>query len=348
VRLVHRPHFVALIAAVAALAATATPASAQTSQPTGPWDGSNPFNCVNQDVGATTDFPYPNADPFCVEFDKTSQNVTDFGIADFASEEPARTAAASPKCFYYQHDHWTGSVVQGQEPEIWHWDGEYYFDKAKGTGGVSIHNFRIGGQPADMRPYVPDAYKPYFNADGGGVTVVNDQGPDPSCIAKVDTPRERRRVYRSGGHSYRPCIPPGGRIGRDHVGFADLDARRKALHKRLGDPRTAKPNIDRWCMVGAASLSVAYSQERRAELIRTTARGQTVDGVGPGSRAAAAKRSLHLEHRFSIGRTNVLAASRRRGARLFAGIAGGKVRWLALAAKGLDDSRARADLGGAG
>jgi hypothetical protein len=344
VRLVHHRGLVTLIAAVAALAATATPASAQTSQPTGPWDGSNPFNCVNQDVGTGTDFPYPNADPFCVEFDKTSQNVTDFGIADFASEEPARTAAATPKCFYYQHDHWTGSVVQGQQPEVWHWDGEYYFDKAKGTGGVSIHNFRIGGQPADPRPYVPDAYKPYFNADGGGVKVINDQGPDPNCAAKVDTPKERRRVYRSGGHSYRPCIPPGGRIGRAHVGLADLGARRRALHKRLGKPRTAKPGIDRWCVLGAANLSVAYSHAGRVELIRSTVHGQTVNGIGPGSHAGKAKGALRLEHRFSIGRTNVLAASRRRGSRLFAGVGGGKVRWLALASPGLRDSRARADL----
>src|SRR3954467_1809353 len=111
--MVRRRGLAALLAAVAAALAAATPASAQ-SNPTGPWDGSNPFNCVNQDVGTGTDFPYPNADPFCVEFDKTSQNVTDFGIADFVSKEPARTEAASPKCFYYQHDHWTGSVVQGQ------------------------------------------------------------------------------------------------------------------------------------------------------------------------------------------------------------------------------------------
>ena len=45
-------------------------------------------------------------------------------------------AAAVPKCFYYQHDHWTGSVVQGQPPELWHWDGRYFFDKAKAVGGV--------------------------------------------------------------------------------------------------------------------------------------------------------------------------------------------------------------------
>src|SRR5947208_14085825 len=74
-RLVPPLRFVVLAAVAAGLAA-AVPATAQTGQPTGPWNGDNPFNCVNQDVGTGTDFPFPNADPFCVEFDKTSQNVT--------------------------------------------------------------------------------------------------------------------------------------------------------------------------------------------------------------------------------------------------------------------------------
>src|SRR6478736_5029419 len=83
-----------LTAAFAALslALAATPASAQ--EPSAPYDGSNPFNCEIQDVGTGTDFPHPEADPFCVEFDKTNQNVTDFGLVDFLSQEPDRTAQA--------------------------------------------------------------------------------------------------------------------------------------------------------------------------------------------------------------------------------------------------------------
>ncbi len=338
---------VALAAAAAALAA-AGPASAQTpptTTPTGPWDGSNPFKCVNQDVGTGTDFPYPNADPFCVEFDKTSQNITDFGIVDFLSKEPARTAAAATKCFYFQQDHWTGSIVQDEQPELWHWDGRYYFDRAKGTGGVSIHNFRIGGQPADMRPFVPDAYKPYFYGNGGGgVKVVFESDPDPICGARVDTPNERRAIYRGGANTYPSCIVPGGQIGGRHVGRAELGTRRKALRKHLGRPRSHKRGIDRWCVVGAANLRVAYSTMRRAELIRTTAPGQTVHGVGPGSKRAKAKSTLRLTHVFNVGRTSVQGAGARHGCRLLAGIRGGRVRWLALASGTLRDGRARADL----
>src|SRR2546421_6298070 len=87
--------------------------------PTMQYDGHMPFNCELQDVGLGTDFPHPEADPFCVEFDKTQQNVTDLGLIDFASREPARVAAAAPKCFYFQRDHWTGSIVQGTKPETY-------------------------------------------------------------------------------------------------------------------------------------------------------------------------------------------------------------------------------------
>ncbi len=163
----------------------AAPAAAQ--QPAGPyapWDGSNPFKCAIQDVGTGTDFPDPGADPFCVEFDKTQQNVTGLGIVDFLSNEPARTAAAVNKCFYFQSDHWTGSIVQGAAPELWHWDGQYFFDKATGAGGVNIQNLRFLGQPASFPPgTLPAQFAPYFDQGGGGAYVAGDVPVDPGCAA---------------------------------------------------------------------------------------------------------------------------------------------------------------------
>ena len=114
--------------------AIGTSAAAQEDGLIGPYDGTIPFNCELQNVGTGTAFPHPAADPFCVEFDKTNQNVTDFGIVDFALQEPTRVAAAVTKCFYFQRDHWTGSIVQGSAPELWHWDGDYWFDIAAGRG----------------------------------------------------------------------------------------------------------------------------------------------------------------------------------------------------------------------
>jgi hypothetical protein len=150
-------------------------------------------------VGTGTNFPDPGADPFCVEFNKRQQNVTDLGVVDFLLNEPARVAAASTKCFYYQVDHWTGSVVQGQPPELWHWDGRYFFDKARAVGGVFVDNLRIAGHTADPRllPGFPPAYRPFFGPGRGGVRLVNIGAAEPSCAAKVDTPAEARRVYRT-------------------------------------------------------------------------------------------------------------------------------------------------------
>jgi hypothetical protein len=151
-----------------------------------------------QRVGTGTSFPDPGADPFCVEFDKRSQNVTDLGVVDFLLNEPARVAAASTKCFYHQTDHWTGSVEQGQPPELWHWDGRYFFDKAKAVGGVSLTNLRLGGVTVDPRllPGFPMQLWPYFGPGRGGARLVNLGVAEPTCAAKVDTPAEARRVYR--------------------------------------------------------------------------------------------------------------------------------------------------------
>jgi hypothetical protein len=132
-----------------------------TAAPIAPYDGTNPFRCRIQKVGTGTEVPHPNADPFCVEFDKENQNVTEFGIVEFLLDEPARTAAAVPKCFYYQIDHWTGSIVQGGQPTLWHWDGKYFFDKAKGVG--ELHD-RRGARRSQPAARLPDGILALFRA----------------------------------------------------------------------------------------------------------------------------------------------------------------------------------------
>ena len=215
--------------------AAASPAAAQ-APPFAPYDGQIPFNCQLQDVGTGTDFPDPDADPFCVEFDKNSQNLTDFGLIDFLANEPARVAAASTKCFYFQRDHWTGSVVQGQPPELWHWDGNYFFDRAKGTGGVSVRNFRVGGQPSSAAAFAPAEYAPYFDENGGGgVEFTLESGPDPSCAARVDTPEEQEDVYGTSPQ-FNDCIPPGGELKGKRVGKVRLRTPRDDVHAEIGDP----------------------------------------------------------------------------------------------------------------
>lgn len=188
------------LVAIVAIGFVLLAAVAATAAPIAPYDGTNPFRCKLQKLGTGADYPDPNADPLCVEFDKTNQNVTDFGIVDFLLNEPARTVPAVPKCFYYQVDHWTGSIVQGGQPTLWHWDGQYFFDKAKGMGGVHVENLTIGGVPADPSLLLgfPTEFSPYFGPGQGGAYVTLGAG-EPSCADMVDTPEKARKVYRHTG-----------------------------------------------------------------------------------------------------------------------------------------------------
>ena len=303
----------------------ATPAAAQApGTPYAPYDGHNPFNCELQQVGTGTDFPDPGADPFCVEFDKTEQNVTDLGVVEFAAQEPARVAAAGPKCFYYQRDHWTGSIVQGAEPETYHFDGSYFFDKATGSGGVRIDNFRIAGQPADASPFVPPEYAPYFWQGGGGALFHGDQGPDPRCAERVDSPLERRFVYR---HAI-----PGGGVGKGAVGPLRLRTLRRMALRRVGPPHEHARHTDRWEVAGGGQLRAGWrgtALDRRIAALLTTSPANDRKGVSPGDPSGSAVRALSARPLFRAAGFRVYRAGGHRDAALL-GTRRGRVGWLAL------------------
>jgi hypothetical protein len=325
---------VAASVALAALAFSATAKGQAIPTVLGPYDGSIPFNCELQHVGTGTAFPDPGADPFCVEFDKTNQNITDFGLVEFLLQEPIRVAAAVTKCFYFQRDHWTGSIVQGQQPELWNWDGNYFFDRARGVGGVSAVNLRIGGVPFDATPFVPPDYQPFFSpTGGGGVQVLLETNPDPVCAMRVDTPEEQAQVY---GRDGRPpaCVEPGGELRGRRVGRVRLGMKRERVLSKLGPPNDFRRRVDRWCLVGKGQLRVAYGKRKRAELIRTSGRGHAARGVARGDRAVRARRRLEIEPLFKLGGARVFESPRGRGRRLLVGIAGHRVRWLAIASTG--------------
>jgi hypothetical protein len=303
--------------------AAAAPAAAQ-SAPFAPWDGTNPFNCVEQDVGTGTEYPDPGADPFCVKFDKTNQNVTDFGIAEFAAQEPTRVAAAGPKCFYFQNDEWTGSIQQGSGPETWHWSGRYFFDKAKGIGGVSVTDYRIGGTPMDATPYVPPEYAGYFApGGGGGVIVTEETDPDPTCAAKVDTEDEQAAVY-SGLPDYGDCVAPGGKIRAHKVGRARLGASPDQVRAKVGPPKKSAGEHDRWCVVGGGRMDVYYDLGE-ATAIKTTTPGHTFRGVGPGASAADLRKAGFFRFKRHL---LVVPLSVDRG--VIARVRDGRARWLTL------------------
>ena len=138
------------LAVVVVITATLCWATTASAAPIAPYHGENPFQCQTQNTGFGVDYPDPGADPFCVKYNKTNQNVRHVGLVDFLLLEPARVAAAVPKCFYHQHDQWTGWVTHGGQ-ELWNWRGRYFFDKARGMGGVFVTDVRVLGQPYDPR-----------------------------------------------------------------------------------------------------------------------------------------------------------------------------------------------------
>ena len=245
----HRKLAGTLIALIASLCLTAAASAA----PIAPYDGENPFRCKTQNTGTGVDFRDPDADPFCVKYDKTQQNVTDFGLVEFLLLEPARVAAAVPKCFYHQTDHWTGSVVQGSGPEIWNWEGRYFFDKARGMGGVYVENFRIGGVPADPRR-------------------CRASRPSTGLLR----PRRRRRVHghRGGGallrgegrHASRgeAGVPAGWRYPKKKSRFPETE--NSVLHlvgRRSRSPGARGPRVTKWPRVGTTMCAWPSCPARR-------------------------------------------------------------------------------------
>jgi hypothetical protein len=283
--------------AVIALA-FAVPALADTTAPTA-WDGTNPFNCELQWAGFGTAVPHPDADPYCVEFDKRRQNVTELGIADFLSKEPARVAAASDKCFYFQVDHWRAAVVQDDgTTKLYEWDGHYFFDKARGDGGAWVTNFNINGQPAD----------PDFRT--GGVISHDDIPADPSCAAKA----AKGGVYAGPKQAppepsppLAPCAEARGAVTSRSIGPLALGMTEERARALLGDPRGAHGHTLAWC-----TLRATFRRGRIAAL-RTSSPIYSLHGVRVGSRV-----------RWRSG-------THRIGRHIAIGVRGHHVRWLACA-----------------
>src|SRR4051812_49967137 len=320
----------------------AFPATARAQGPQG-WDGTNPFVCTLQQVGTGTDFPQPNADPFCVEFDKRHQNVDKLGVVDFLSKEPARVAAASGKCFYFQSDHWRGTVSESvPQSETYAWDGHYYFNKATGAGGAYVENFRFGGQSGDPTavPGFPEEYKKYFSQGRGGVQAVGDVQADPRCATKPNPSGPGGGSgdgsggsggTGGGGPNAHRCRVPGGRVGRG-IGGVRLKMKRAAARRALGLPNKESRRWMQWCFDGGGRLLAAFSPKRnRAAVVLTTAAPFDTHGIRRGTRARTARKRMHGEHRLGKARGATLYTKRERNRRLLVAIKGGRVAYLAVA-----------------
>ena len=291
------------------LAAAAPAAGA----PSGPWDGANPFQCTVQNVAFGTAFPDPEADPFCVEFDKRRQNLTELGLVDFLAQEPARVAAASDKCFYFQHDHWRSSVIaQDGATQTYNWDGSYYFDKAKGSGGAYVENFTINNQSGDptTMPGFPEEWKPYFGYGRGGFhRAGGDFEPSAECAAKAKekSPYRREPEPKPGPPG---CPEPGGEVGRS-IGGLRLGATPTETVERNGQPKYRKRGFFRYCVRGGGKYMIGFGR-KRAQFLLTSNPGFETNGVRRLTPERQARRRLRGERElFRTSKTRVWALRKR-------------------------------------
>ena len=245
-------------------------------------------------------------------------------------------AAASPKCFYYQRDHWTSRVVQEDETtELYNWDGAYYFDKARGTGGAYVENFTFNNQTSDPRlvPGFPDEYKPHFGPGRGGVQAA-DSGvePDPSCVemAARKSPYSRVAGGPAAGGAVG-CLTGHGSIRRGIPG-ARLGSSRARVLGVLGQPTRRRRGSMRWCTAGGGRLVARFgrAKRKRARLraVRSTAPAFDLRGVAAGDPARHARRTLRGERTVQRGRRGRLLAVRGRRITRLVRVRAGRVQWV--------------------
>ncbi len=255
-----------LIAAMAALTLAPAAASAPAIGSPTPWDGINPFHCKLQDAGFGTKVPDPGADPYCVHFNKTNQNLTQLGLIQFLSLEPARVAAAAPKCFYFQEDHWRGSVIQSDgRTVLYEFIGHYFFDKARGDGGAWVTGFSIAGQTFDPTqiPGFPPAYGAYFGPGTGGFRTHDDIPTDPACVAMAQ--KDPRAIYAAAADAPR-CVPGPGPVRRDGIAPLTLGMTEGQLQAKVGPPQTVKRGFLRYCVAHGGALLAGEPGDRSGNL----------------------------------------------------------------------------------
>jgi hypothetical protein len=223
------------------------------------------------------------------------------------------------------------------------WDGSYFYDKSKGTGGAYVENFSFAGQTGDptLLPGFPAEYKPYFGNGKGGVQRTGAVPVDPNCAAKAEEKPPYQPPPSGGGGPMQGadrCRVPGGRVDRG-IGGIRLRMKRTSVRQKLGQATTESSKYMTYCMTGGGRVVAAFDKTGnggRAVLVLTDADPFDARGLRKGSKASKARRKLKGERRIA---NSVLAMKRRKDV-LIVGLRKGRVAYLASASRKLSAKRA--------
>ena len=193
----------------------------------------NPFACTLQQAGFEATAPTATRRPTRTASSSTSAARTSPSSASSTScrKEPARVAAAADKCFYFQSDHWRGSIVQDDgSTKTYEWDGHYFFDKARGEGGAWVDELQR------QRPHRGP-----------------EQGPGhPAGVRAAHGPGHRRRARRRRSVEADPRCAERAQREPEKI-YAD------AARRAAGPPRGSPPRRTR-CRAPAAAGHVARAR----------------------------------------------------------------------------------------
>ncbi len=163
---------------------------------------------------------------------------------------------------------------------------------------------------------------------------------DPSCIAKSKETSPYRQSGpggSSGASDMDRCRVAGGRVDRG-IGGVRLGMKRTSARAKLGPPTTESARYATWCMTGGGSIVAAFDRSGasgRAVLVLTNAPPFDARGFRTGSKSSKARRGLRRERAIA---KNVLAMTRRKDV-LIAGLASGRVSYLASASRRISAAR---------
>jgi triacylglycerol esterase/lipase EstA (alpha/beta hydrolase family) len=173
----------------------------------------------------------------------------------------------------------------------------------------------------------------------------------PVNVVGVPTPKSepalRCYVFAScpAGFGQATCLNVGGKPSGKHVGPVVLGRKRTRIRAALGSKRNrrTRKGLDRWCVRGGGILEAGYPTKRLPRAIRRRLKGKAVIGLASSRRfsihrvragvsSRTARRRLHGERRYRVGR-NVWLVARAKKATVIVRTRRGRVKAVGLAAR---------------